>query len=239
MKILGIDIDTLTRKETLARVRTFLDKPGFRRIATVNPEFLVLAEKDNAFRETLLTADLRIADGFGITLAGLFQGRYIPRFPGADLMEEILSIANEQKLSLFLAVRRDGLCTYEEIRAAVIKKYPHIIIDGENIAESVFESCKLHATNCKLIFCNFGAPEQELFLESLRNNPGTIRLAMGVGGSFDYLTGKQKRAPRSLRAIGLEWLWRLILQPKRFKRIWNAVVIFPTKVIFSNKKAAW
>ena len=63
---------------------------------------------------------------------------------------------------------------------------------------------------------------------------GKIRLAMGVGGSFDYLTGKLTRAPLILRQIGLEWLWRLIQQPKRIKRIWNAVIIFPIKIIFSK-----
>jgi len=58
---------------------------------------------------------------------------------------------------------------------------------------------------------------------------------MGVGGSFDYLTGKQKRAPRWMRIFGLEWLWRLILQPQRWKRIGNAVVIFPIKILFNKK----
>jgi len=83
--------------------------------------------------------------------------------------------------------------------------------------------------------CNFGAPYQELLLAGLRNQPGTIRVAMGVGGSFDFLTGKVKRAPRWMRAVGLEWLWRLLLQPRRLKRIWNAVVVFPVQVFLKNK----
>lgn len=62
---------------------------------------------------------------------------------------------------------------------------------------------------------------------------------MGVGGSFDYLTGKQRRAPRWMQVIGLEWLWRLILQPRRFRRIWNAVIVFPMKMILGKVKAAW
>lgn len=61
---------------------------------------------------------------------------------------------------------------------------------------------------------------------------------MGVGGSFDYLTGKLRRAPRWMRTIGLEWLWRLILQPRRFRRIWNAVIVFPMKMILGKVKAA-
>ena len=79
--------------------------------------------------------------------------------------------------------------------------------------------------------CNFGAPDQEYFLESLRGRSESVRLVMGVGGAFDFLTGKLPRAPRVFRVIGLEWLWRLFLQPSRWKRIWRAVVVFPIAVI--------
>lgn len=244
MHILNVPIDTLTRAEILARVEDFLEEPRFHRIATVNPEFLLLAEKNKVFRTALLEADLRIADGFGIVLAGLLRGKYIRRFPGADLMDAILHIADHKKLSIYLAVRADGLSTFDEIRSAILGKYPHLIIDGTDIDSSNWKSetsgqyskkiFQLPVTGYQLLFCNFGAPEQELFLESLRSDPGDIRLALGVGGSLDYLTGRQKRAPQWLRTIGLEWLWRLILQPKRLKRIWNAVCVFPFRIIFAT-----
>lgn len=225
MKILGIPIDNLTRKEILLCVETFLDEPKFHQIATVNPEFLREAEKNTDFRTVLLDTDLRVADGFGIVLAGLLRGTYIERFPGADLMDEILHIANRKKLPVYLAVRADGLSTYGEVKAAISKKYPNIEIAGADVAVSSHH-VSLITYPASLIFCNFGAPEQEIFLSSLKGQ-NTIRIAMGVGGSFDYLTGKQKRAPQFLRAIGLEWLWRLIRQPKRWRRIWNALVVFP------------
>ncbi|MDP2837735.1 MAG: WecB/TagA/CpsF family glycosyltransferase, partial [Candidatus Moranbacteria bacterium] len=66
--------------------------------------------------------------------------------------------------------------------------------------------------------------------------PSNIRLVMGVGGSFDHLTGRQQRAPNFLRIIGLEWLWRFVLQPWRIKRIWNAVIVFPLLVFLAWQK---
>lgn len=232
--MLDVPIDAISQKEAANHILAFLSEPKFHRIATVNPEFLLLAEQDPAFRQALVDADLRIADGFGIVLASLMRGRCIARFPGADLMEEILSIANERKLSVYLAVRADGLSSYEEVRSAISEKYPGIIIDGADIDTSSHASYVMPLTS-SIVLCNFGAPHQELFLADLKNNPGNIRLAIGIGGSFDYLTGKLRRAPRWIRAIGLEWLWRLILQPKRWKRIYNAIIVFPLKALLAHK----
>lgn len=231
LSILGVSISTLSRNEILARAEAFLVEAKFHRIATVNPEFLVRAEKDPAFKQSLQQADLCVADGIGIVWAGWFQGKRVTRFPGVDLLHEILSRAERDGLSVFLAIKKDGLSSYEEIRMALLKKFPRLTIDGADVGIKNAEASKLKAKSYKLLLCNFGAPEQEFFLESLRNNPGDVRLAMGVGGAFDFLTGKQTRAPRCLRAIGLEWLWRFIFQPCRFKRIWNAVVVFVVKVL--------
>ena len=234
MRILGVSIDELSREDILKQVEHFLDEPKFHRIATVNPEFLLLAEKDQIFQRSLTDADLRITDGFGIVLAGLLHGRCIARFPGADLMDAILEIANEKRLAVYLAVRKDGLSHYEEIKETLLKRYPNLMIDGKDIDSKEIRNWKLEIGNSAVILCNLGSPAQELFLENLRSVSVGARLGMGVGGSFDYLTGRLRRAPRWVRALGLEWLWRLILQPQRWKRIWNAVVVFPFRVLFAT-----
>jgi N-acetylglucosaminyldiphosphoundecaprenol N-acetyl-beta-D-mannosaminyltransferase len=240
MKILGIPIDILSREDILRTVGKVLDSSSYHRIATVNPEFLLLAEKDPAFQQALIDANLRIADGFGIVLAGLLRGRCITRFPGADLMEAILAIAEERKLSIFLAVRADGLSTYDEIRSVILKKYPNITVGGADMdiadSECIALQSEIKNLKSKIVFCNFGVPYQEIFLTNMQDTGVTF--GMGVGGSFDYLTGKLRRAPKCLHMIGLEWLWRLILQPKRIGRIWNAVIVFPIKMIFGKEKAA-
>lgn len=247
-QILGIKIDNLAKTEIRQKVESFLMEDNFHQIATINPEFILAAQKNSEFRNILNSCDLNIADGFGIKLAFWRYGKFLKyRMAGIDLMNNILQIANEKKLSVFLAANKNGLSSWEETRDAILKIYPNLEITGSNInchserSDSEAEESNLNTesrsldyarddTNiCDIIFCNFGAPYQETFLRSQKSDK--IRLAMGVGGSFDYLTGKTPRAPQFLRQLGLEWLWRLILQPQRFSRILNAVIIFPIKVI--------
>jgi len=231
-----------------------LSEDKFHQIATVNPEFILEAQKDEKFKNILNNCDLNIADGAGIKLAFWWlRGKLKCRMAGIDLMQEILKIANERKLKIFLAAKSGGLSTFEETKNAILKKYPNLEIGGENVschserraknpsisktgayfnrsgsfAEAAQDDIKIESD---IIFCNFGIPFQEKFLNSQKND--IIRLAVGVGGSFDYLTGKLKRAPKWMQFFGIEWLWRLLLQPKRIRRIFNAVIIFPIKIIF-------
>ncbi|HLC95333.1 MAG TPA: WecB/TagA/CpsF family glycosyltransferase [Patescibacteria group bacterium] len=245
MRIWGVPIDTMSQEVFYQKICHFLDEQKWHRIATVNPEFLLLAEKDVLFREALLRADLRIADGFGIVLAGLLHGERLHRFAGADLMEKILEIANKKKLSVYLAINRDGLSSYEEIKNTLGKQYHYLKIDGNDfdvMQDSMLSlipyptpaSAELQRGESTIFLCNFGAPYQELFLAKLQDMSSSVRLAMGVGGSFDYLTGKIRRAPFIMRMMGLEWFWRLMWQPKRWRRIWRAVLVFPFRVIFAT-----
>lgn len=237
MHLLGIDIDTLNRSELLARCECWLSEAGgFHRIATVNPEFLLLADQNASFRQALTAADLRIADGFGIVLAAWLRGVSLERFPGADIMEALLQIAHAQKIPIYLAIRKDGLSSYAEVRAAILKQYPGMKVEGADLESRQSLDSTIQNPGSKIIFCNFGAPEQEIFLESLRAQPGSIRIAMGVGGALDYLTGRIARAPRLLRRLGLEWLWRLIQQPSRLGRIWNATAVFLWRVFRKKEK---
>lgn len=227
-KILGVKVDNLKKEEILARVNEFLISNNFHQIATVNAEFILHAQKDIDFLNVLNACDLNVADTISIKYAFWRYGKNLKyRIAGIDLMLEILKIANEKKLKIFLATSKRGLSTFEETKSEINKLFPELIIEGRNL-----ENCEPITVDCELVFCNFGAPEQEKFLNNLKSDK--IKLAMGVGGSFDYLTRKLTRAPRWMQKIGLEWLWRLILQPKRFMRIFNATIIFPIKIIFSK-----
>jgi N-acetylglucosaminyldiphosphoundecaprenol N-acetyl-beta-D-mannosaminyltransferase len=235
MNILGIDIDEFTRDEIHARVDGFLRENRFHRIATVNPEFLVEADRNPEFRRSLCLADLRVADGSGVVLAGLLSGRRIIRYPGADLLLHILAKAEREHIPIFLAIHKNGLSSLDQVKSALLKKYSDLIVNG---AEIGIRNTKYQIpdTEYRILLCNFGAPVQELFLESFRSDFGGIRLAMGVGGAFDFFTGKRKRAPGWMRAIGLEWLWRLVREPRRAGRIWNATAVFLWKILLEKKK---
>lgn len=97
-----------------------------------------------------------------------------------------------------------------------------------------FKKNELLDFEADIMICNFGAPYQEKFIFNNLSKIPTLKLAIGVGGSFDFLTGKTKRAPQTFRFLGLEWLWRFFGQPKRYKRIFNAIFLFPAKFFYWN-----
>lgn len=232
MNILGVRIDNLSKKEILEKVEFFLNEEKFHQVATVNPEFVLEAQGNPQFKAVLNQTALNVADGVGIWYAFLRFGKNLKtRLAGADLLHEILQKAEAKNLSVFLAVNKNGLSSFEEIKTALWKKYPKLEISGQEFEPSA--PIESQVVNCELVFCNFGAPSQEIFLNSLKND--TIKLAMGVGGAFDFLTGKRKRAPKIMRKFGLEWLWRFMLEPKyRINRIINAAFVFPIKVLLSK-----
>lgn len=261
MKILGVRVDNLEKNETLEKIESFLNEGKFHQIATVNPEFILAAQKDEKFKDILNNCDLNVADGIGLKFAFWKFGQKLKfRITGIDLMWEILKIAKERGYKVILAANKDGLSSWEETASAIRRVYPNLKINGSNLnCHSERSACEVEESNAiknngtirsldyarddmnkinnyDILFCNLGAPYQEKFIHSLKSaNYDNIKIAMGVGGSFDFISGKLRRAPFFLRKIGLEWLFRLIQQPKRFKRIFNAIIVFPIKVL-TNKK---
>lgn len=225
MKIFGVTIDNLSRATVLKTIEQWLIEGGFHRITTVNPEFLLLASTHPKFRQSLIQADLRIADGAGINFPFWLAGeKLIARFPGADLLEEILKLAEVKEYPVALALHEQGLSDPVKIKTALLERYPKLKVEMLSLREP-------QSSQAVILLCNYGAPLQELYLETFRTRNTHFRLVMGVGGAFDFLTGVIPRAPKWMRSLGLEWLWRLMKQPTRFSRIWNAVVVFPIKVL--------
>jgi N-acetylglucosaminyldiphosphoundecaprenol N-acetyl-beta-D-mannosaminyltransferase len=233
-------VDNLNKSEIFGTVDRFLREPKWHRIVTVNPEFLLLAEENARFREAVNLADANIADGFGLHLAFWRRGtRLHARFPGADMTRYLFETAERNELSVFCLIHKDGLSDWKLIQKSLQYHYPALDCDGHDASrdewESIGEEVLRRMRPSHIVLCNFGAPNQELFLAEFGKNAGNARLGMGVGGSFDFLTGKMKRAPKFLRAIGLEWLWRFWQQPWRWRRISRAVAVFPWKVLLAKK----
>lgn len=228
---LGVSICNTTLKQTKLLIAQFLRSNQFHQITTVNPDFVMIARQNEVFRDTLNSSDLAIADGIGIHLPALLQKTFLHgRIPGADLTEYILDHARQLHLSVCIVARNDGLSTADEIKRAILAKFPKLMVTGYDVDIHSSESLSWTLDNIQsdIVLANFGAPLQDTFLARLRAWPqARTRLAMGVGGTFDFMTGKQKRAPSLIRKIGLEWLWRLILRPRqRLKRTFNYVVIY-------------
>lgn len=244
MQILGVTIDELNKHQALDKVETFLNSEKQYKIYTPNPEMLVDAQHDEYFAEVLNGGDLNICDGFGLAL---FSGFTLKRIPGVDFMQDILKLAEQKKYSVYL-LGSGSEEVISNLELVTRKKYPKLKIAGAHPGyELQVTSYKLHLDKEKnddlisnivmaqpdIVFVAFGHGKQEKWIyENIADIP-SVKIAMGVGGSFDFLSGKTKRAPQWVRVIGIEWLYRLVLQPKRLKRIWKATVVFSFYFIIS------
>jgi len=228
LNILGINISTLNKEQVLEKIQDSLKNNKSHYIVTPNPEIILKAGHDEELFYILNKADLAIPDGIGLKFASWFMGKNIQRITGADLVCDILKIAKDKKLKTLIINKKNGLSTNEDIRQAMLKKYNNLdfkVVDIE-INKLKIQNLKLFKdSKFDITLVALGAPYQEKFIyHNLINQ--NCKLSIGVGGSLDFLTGKIKRAPKLMRHIGLEWLWRLIKQPSRLKRIYNATIKF-------------
>lgn len=231
VKVLGVKINNLNKQEALTKIKDFLHSDHGHQIVTVNPEFLVKAKKDEEFYQILNRADLSLADGFGIVLMShLIPPRIKSHIRGSDLTHDILKIAEEEGHKVCVLNWEQSLSKRPDIESVLKRKYLKLKFLIQDVRRD-FKDLKIEEINefgPQIIFATLGAPYQEkLIFNNLERMP-SVRVAIGVGGTFDFLTGKIKRAPKLMRRLELEWLWRLIKEPKlRFKRILTAVAVFP------------
>ena len=221
--ILGIPVHAVTMDETLALIEGYMDAPRVHQIATVNPEFVMTAQSDAAFRHTLLTADLCLPDGIGLLYAARRLGQTLPeRVPGSELVYRLTERAAEKGWSLFLLGAGPGVA--EEAAQLLRQRYPSLRIAGTYAGTPAVEENddivrRINDSGATLLFVAYGAPKQDKWVECNRTNLTTVRVAMGVGGSLDFITGRAVRAPQWAQDAGLEWLYRLYKEPWRWRRM--------------------
>jgi len=237
--ILGIKLTDLSPTDIIKSLDFFLMAEKSHFVTTPNPEIILTAGRDEEYFFILNSADLAIADGFGLVLAGLISGQKIHRLAGADITKILLQKANDQQLKVLIINWAEGLSTKDDIEKSLSQQWPQLNLKIIDVAKkeklSAEENQPINDFAPQIIFVGLGAPVQEkLIYQELKNWPSS-RIAIGIGGSFDFITGKIKRAPKIIRLVGLEWLWRVISQPqnklKRLQRIWQATVIFMGKII--------
>ncbi len=253
IKVLGVRFDPVTRKEALDKFFFLLKDGKQHQVVTPNPEILLKAKKDEKYRQILNRADLSVADGTGVLwasglgsrsgiLRGIFHAMWdrfdkiLPeRVAGADLMKDFLDKVynNDDNVKVFLLGGTDGVAnTVKDLYT----KDGHSFIAGTYEGSSdVSEDDKIvsliNTAKPDVLFVAYGSPPQEKWIyRNLKKMP-SVKVAMGVGGAFDFISGKVKRAPVFMRKAGLEWLWRFFKQPSRIRRIWNAVFVFPYTIM--------
>jgi len=226
--VLGVPIHDVDFDGACAQVAAWLDEAATRQIATVNPEFIMTARRDPAFAAALRQSDLNVPDGVGVLwAAGRLGHRLRERVGGADLMLRLCERAATAGWRVFLLGAGEGVAA----RAAEILagRYPGLVICGAHAGSPADDAAtditaRIRAARPQLLFVAYGAPAQDLWLSRNLSDclsrgdtaPGLV--GMGVGASFDYLTGVQKRAPAWVQRAGLEWLYRLLRQPWRLRR---------------------
>jgi N-acetylglucosaminyldiphosphoundecaprenol N-acetyl-beta-D-mannosaminyltransferase len=241
VNILGVLIDNFKKTEVLGAAEQFLSNGRQHYLVTANPEMVVAAGKDKEFLEILNKADLTVPDGFGLILAARYLGKQLfERVPGVDLMLDICRMVEQKSYSVFLVMAKEGLSKPEETAVALNKKFPGLKVGGAVLAEGESSEkiiTEINEARPDVMFVSLrGIGRQEKFITENLNKISSVKIAMGVGGAFDFISGKIKRAPRSMRRIGLEWLWRLFMQPWRLKRILTATAKFSWLVIRKGKK---
>jgi len=173
-------------------------------------------------------------------LAIIFYPRYIrsiifERIAGSDLIWKIIEIAAEKEKSIFMLGGQEGVAA-DAAQAAKLK-YPNLKIAGAQSGGYPIKDydpeliSDINTSSPDIIFVALGAPKQEKWIYNNIPKLNSVKLAMGVGGAFDFISGKIKRAPNIFKKLGIEWFYRLIVEPKRIKRIYNATVIFTLGVI--------
>lgn len=221
-RILGIRVDNVDQTEAIERLLALAESGGTHQVVTVNPEFIMRAQTDEAFRAVLLAADLALADGVGLLWAARFLGAPLRgRATGTDSLILLAPHAARRGLSFFLLGAAPGVA--EAAAARLQREVPGLRIAGtyagspspEEEAEIV-ERVRQAAPH--FLFVAYGAPQQDLWIARNLKRLG-VPVAMGVGGAFDYVSGRAPRAPAILRRVGLEWLYRLIRQPWRWRRM--------------------
>lgn len=241
VKLFGLPILNTSKKEFFATLQDFLlasqAKPTLT-IFTPNPEQVVLAKQDLVFAQNLQQADYLLADGIGLVWASRllkFFGRQkvtlTERLAGVEVVEHLLDLAQQQGFKALVIGGRDYKGSYQgesfEDQSSLLKIGPNLYwteaYQEKNEILPIEEQALteiIKKLKPSLVFVALGAPDQEKWiidhLQLLRD--GQVKLAMAVGGSFDFILAKVPRAPQLIQRIGLEWLYRLIKQPWRYRR---------------------
>ena len=224
--ILKISIPTDTKKSILYKIKKYINKPSkFFHIVSLNPENLVIAFENQEFKKVIETAQIKLIDGVGVILAAyLLRIEVGERVTGVELMEELIKLAQKLRLKVLLIGGKKNLaeklanCYQRQFSEAKflgiegIKDIKNPLKGEEKKIFTIVSDFRPH-----IVFVAFGSPYQELWIDHHKDQFQRC-LVMGVGGAFDFLAGEVPRAPVFVRKVGFEWLFRLIVQPWRWRR---------------------
>jgi N-acetylglucosaminyldiphosphoundecaprenol N-acetyl-beta-D-mannosaminyltransferase len=219
--ILGIRIDALTYATLLDCLADYISQGTPHQIATANPEFVMAARDDAEFRAVLEASDLCLADGVGLLWAARRMGQPLPeRVTGSDSLPLIAEEAARRGWRLYFLGAAPGVA--EQTARILAERYPGLTVAGAYAgsprpADATDVIMRICAARPDVLFVAYGAPTQDKWIARHRAELG-VPVMIGVGGAFDHITGIRRRAPGWVQRLNLEWLFRLITQPWRWRR---------------------
>ncbi|NQT29740.1 MAG: WecB/TagA/CpsF family glycosyltransferase [Candidatus Saganbacteria bacterium] len=215
----GIKVDNVTLAEASARVFALLSSTKPQLIVTPNPEMIVTSQSDKELKEIINSAALRVPDGISMVVVSKILGKPLKeRVSGIDLMLSIIKSPLKKGLKIFLLGGKPGVA--EKAAVNLARKYPAINIVGTQDGyfkddAKIIEEIKKAQPD--ILFAGLGAGRQEKWLNRHLKELG-VPVSMTIGGTLDVISGQKKRAPKWIQALYIEWLYRLITEPNRWKR---------------------
>lgn len=226
VKLQGLNIDSFTFDEAVEYANNISGQ-----VVTINPEMISNAVKDTDFAEIINNADLVIPDGIGVEIGLKILGYNVKRIAGIEFSHRMIEECAKNNQSVALIGAKPEIV--KRAKENLVKEFPSLYItyihDGYfNEDDSILAELKIRQP--RLVLCALGSPKQEEFILKAKSILPEA-LFVGVGGSFDVWSGEVKRAPEIYQKLGLEWLYRTIMEPKRFKRIFPTLPLFVLKVL--------
>lgn len=219
IELFDCPIDALTMQQTLAKVNEAIEQNNHLHHVVVNVAKLVHMQNNETLRQSVINCDIINADGQGVVWASKVLGKELPeRVAGIDLMQNLVQLAHQKKYTIYF------FGATEDVIQNVVNKYskeysPNIIAGYRNGYFKKEEETKIAENIAKakpnILFVAMGSPKKENFLYDNKDILSNINFIMGVGGSFDVVAGKVKRAPVWVQKIGMEWFYRMAQEPRR------------------------
>ena len=236
VELLGYSIDDYSFDEAVLKAKELIDSDKVSQVITINPEMFQTADNDSSFASIVIEAEMVIPDGIGIKIGLKLTGKNVARIPGIDFAKKLLKEAALSNIPVAIIGSKEEVITkaienlQNEICGLNIVYYHNGYFDND---EEIYSELKNHSP--KLILIAMGSPRQEKFIYEAKKklNPA---LMVGIGGSLDVWSGFVKRAPKIYQILGLEWLYRTITQPSRFKRIFPTLPLFLIRVLNYKEK---
>lgn len=232
----GFPVDILTYNQALECAKSAIDNGENMQVVTINPEMVELAKKDKDFANVLKHSELVVADGVGIKIALKLKGVNQERIGGVDYSRSLIEMCARNNLRLALLGAKEEVintvcqklkCEFENLN--IVFSHNGYFNDENAILNEIKKACP------QVLLCALGAPKQEFIIYRLKEMLQGCTM-VGVGGSFDVFAGCVQRAPIMWQKLGLEWLYRTIKQPERFRRIFPTLPIFLFESIIDSIK---